>query len=241
MIALFQDDCLEVMKDIKKESVDLVLTDLPQGTSKEHWDTLIPFNQLWDQYERIVKPSGAIVVFGKDIFASKLRLSNFKLYKYDWVWIKNTQTGMATANIKPMDKHESIMVFYQYQPKFNKQMAETESESVKKHAKKGYIQVKKGKPDDQGQWRTTINPSTVLKFNVVSAKAKDRLHPRQKPVDLLEYLIKTYTDEGDTVLDSCMGSGSVGIACENTKRHFIGIEKDEKFYHIAQRRIYGLD
>lgn len=241
MNALLHDDCLHVMKDIKKESIDMILTDLPQGISKEHWDAVISLNALWDHYERVIKPTGAIVVIAKEIFASKLRLSNFKLYRYDWTWIKNTQTGMSTANVKPMDKHESVLVFYKYQPKYNKQMIETESEAVKKQVSKGYKQSKKNPDHEPTPWRTLINPNTVLKFNAVSAKAKDRLHPRQKPVDLLEYLIKTYTDEGDTVLDSCMGSGSTGIACNNTNRKFIGIEMDAKFYHIAQQRIYGLD
>lgn len=229
-------DCLEVMKDIKPNSIDLILADLPYGTTRRNkWDIVIPFESLWGEYERIIKDNGVIALFGDEPFASKLRLSNEKLYRYDWVWIKSNPTGFLNAKKMPLKNTETISIFYKKLPLYNPQMR-----SGKPYVrKKGTTSLNYGKADNN---TITINhgtryPVKTINFKSSSHSSKTFTHPTQKPVDLLEYIIKTYTNEGMTVLDNVMGSGSTGVAAINLKRNFIGIEKDPKFYQFAEQRI----
>lgn len=229
-------DCLEVMKDIKPNSIDLILADLPYGTTRRNkWDIAIPFESLWGEYERIIKDNGVIALFGDEPFASKLRLSNEKLYRYDWVWIKSIPTGFLNAKKMPLKNTETISIFYKKLPLYNPQMR-----SGKPYVrKKGTTSLNYGKADKN---TITINhgtryPVKTINFKSSSHSSKTFTHPTQKPVDLLEYIIKTYTNEGMTVLDNVMGSSSTGVAAINLKRNFIGIEKDPKFYQFAEQRI----
>lgn len=248
---LLNGDCLELMKSIKEQSVDMILCDLPYGTTACKWDSIIPFDKLWEQYERIIKDNGAIVLFGSEPFSSKLRISNLKIYRYDWIWKKSTSGSFATANKMPMKYHENISVFYKKLPTYNPQFIEY-SESTKKRFKEGEMvnrNKQKENPTNKIQGglayvgKSVISfkrgkyPESVIFFSSVSTSSSDRVHPTQKPVDLLEYLIKTYTNENETVLDNCMGSGSTSVACINTNRDFIGIEKDKKYFDIAKNRI----
>ena len=229
---LIQGDCIEAMKDIPDKSIDMILCDLPYGTSACKWDVVIPFDSLWGQYNRIIKDNGAIVLFGSEPFGSKLRLSNLKMYKYDWYWLKDRPTGLFLVKRQPLRNIENICVFYKTQPVYNPQMFKG-----KKNHKRG---SDKGRSEHYAT--TTFNESTdsdmkyprqLLEFK----KEHPPVHPTQKPVALLEYLIKTYSNEGDVVLDSCMGSGSTGVACKNTNRDFIGIELEEKYFKIAKDRM----
>ena len=229
---LLQGDCLELMKNISDKSIDLILCDLPYGTTKCKWDTVIPFDKLWEQYNRIIKDNGAIVLFGNEPFSSQLRLSNLKNYKYDWVWDKKRGSNFATVKIRPFNSFENIMVFYKKQPTYNPQMWK----STPYTCKQGYV----GEAKQTGLYRDdviTVNNGDRYPLTILSFSKETGLHPTQKPVALLEYLIKTYTNEGDTVLDNCMGSGSTGVACKNTNREFIGMELDEKYFNIACERI----
>ena len=236
-VQLFKGDCLEVMKDIKDKSVDMILCDLPYGTTKCKWDSIIPFDRLWEQYNRIIKDNGAIVLFGSEPFSSALRMSNIKNYKYDLKWQKDQGSDFMMAKRKPLKDYEDIAVFYKKQPTYNPQMREGFKEWAKKDTGKNIIshlgrQEKKQIKQSIGSKRY---PISILKFN----RIRNGLHPTQKPIDLLEWLIKTYTNENETVLDNCMGSGSTGEACLKTNRKFIGIEQDDKYFEIAYNRING--
>ena len=237
MINLMHGDCLELMKTIDDKSVDMILCDLPYGcTDARNWDNVIPFKPLWEQYNRIVKDNGAVVLFGIEPFSSELRVSNLKNYRYDYVWKKNAVTGFLNANRMPLRSHEMISVFYKKLPQYNKQM---------RCGFKPYSKTGKGAESDlyetnnKGVTSTSVNgeryPISILEFSCVNEK--DRIHPTQKPVALLEYLIRTYTNEYDIVLDNCMGSGSTGVACKTLNRGFIGIEKDDNYFNIAKNRI----
>jgi len=233
MLKLMQGDCLELMKDIPDGSVDLVLTDPPYGTTACKWDTVIPFEPLWVQYKRVIKDNGAIVLFGSEPFSSALRMSNIKQYKYDWYWDKKIPSGMSYARYQPMRQVEVISVFADGKTIYNAQKTQRD-----KPIKGGGMT--KGETTNNQKLRalkktyTDKNPTTLLVFDKIR---KGSLHPTQKPVVLLEYLIKTYTNEGETVLDNCMGSGSTGVACVNTNRNFIGIELDADYFKIAEKRI----
>ena len=232
-IKLLQGDCLELMKDIPDKTVDMILCDLPYGTTACKWDNVIPFEPLWEQYNRIIKDNGAIVLFGGEPFSSKLRLSNLKMYKYDWIYEKSKATLFTQCKKRPLNSHEYISVFYKKQPVYNAQMSIGKPYRARrniKQQKEWFFGLKRN--DNDG----TRYPRTVLKFK--SGDRDIRLHPTQKPVALLEYLIKTYTNENELVLDNCMGSGSTGVACIDTNRNFIGIELDENYFNIAKERIY---
>jgi site-specific DNA-methyltransferase (adenine-specific) len=236
-IKLLKGDCLELMKDIPDKSIDAIIADLPYGTTACKWDTIIPFEPLWAQYKRIIKDNGAIVLFGSQPFTSALVMSNTKMFRYEWIWIKNRGSNFALANKMPIKEHESVLVFYKKLPTYNpikQQRAESGKERVKTiinpstvSENYGGIVLQKGKIYDELRF-----PSSWQKVN-----CEVGLHPTQKPVALLEYLIKTYTNEGELVLDNAMGSGTTGIACINTNRRFIGIEKDDKYFDIAYNRI----
>ena len=238
MIELFQGDCLELMKQIPDGSVDLVLCDLPYGTTACKWDTVIPFEPLWAQYRRVAKRNAAIVLTASQPFTTALIASNFKDFRYCWVWDKvNRYTGAMNANRMPMKRHEDIAVFYSAQPAYNKQWRDGRPYSVRRtgghgaHVGDAYPEARIGVNDGKH------NPCSILPIKADN-KLEHGLHPTQKPVALMEYLIKTYTNPGDTVLDNCMGSGTTGVACMNTGRKFIGMEQDAKYFEIAQKRIH---
>lgn len=245
MTKLYNGDCLEVMKDIPDKSVDMILCDLPYGTTACKWDSVIPFEPLWDEYNRIIKDKGAICLFGAEPFSSLLRTSNLKMYKYDWVWRKPRGTGHLNAKKQPLRDVETISVFYKKQCLYNPQFTKGEPYSALKGGKTARVSelgnTTYGKFMNGAEYRNDNDgfryPKQVIEFGVVE---RNTVHPTQKPVELLEYLIKTYTLEGETVLDNCMGSGSTGVACINTNRNFIGIEKDDKYFEIAKNRIESL-
>ena len=237
-------DCLELMQYIPDGSVDMCLTDPPYGTTACKWDNVIDFDLMWEQLKRIVKPNGAICLFGSEPFSSRLRLSNLKMFKYDWVWEK-TKGAFANAKKRPLKRHEIISVFgnkINYYPVMEKREGR-----IRDRRKEGYVKNHKGvknknaviheKYDFSKDYDPSMAyPNDILKFN---SERAGYLHPTQKPVALLEYLIKTYTLPGEIVLDFTMGSGSTGMACKNLGRKFIGIEKDEKYFEIAVKRIIG--
>ena len=229
-IQLFHGDCLELMKGIPDGSVDMILCDLPYGTTACKWDMVIPFEPLWEQYNRIIKDNGAIVLFGSQPFTTILNRSNLKMFRYEWVWIKNNSTGFQLANKRPLKKHELISVFYRKQPTYNPQGLQVFGK-VNRRSSTGENWSELNSNSYVQQF--TNYPTQLLEF----AYDKDKLHPTQKPVALFEYLIKTYTNEGDVVLDNCMGSASTGVACVNTGRRFIGIELDKGYFDIAEKRI----
>ena len=231
--ALFQGDCLDIMPLIPDNSIDCIITDPPYGTTACKWDSVIDFNLMWEQLNRIIKPNGAIVLFGSEPFSSALRMSNIKNYKYDWKWEKEKAGNFQLAKKQPMKKQEDIMVFYKKMPTFNPQglieINKVRKNNPTKNGSMGHLQsTQKRKTYVQ---KYTNYPTEVLKYN-----NEKGLHESQKPVPLFEYLIKTYTNEGDLVLDNCMGSGSTMVACKNTNRKFIGIEKEPKYYEIACQR-----
>jgi len=232
MIDLRRGDCLEVMKTIESGSIDAIITDPPYGTTACKWDSVIDFGLMWEQLNRIIKPNGAIVLFGSEPFSSALRMSNIKNYKYDWKWEKKQATGHLNSKKQPMRLYEDAMVFYKKQCKYNPQgIIPT---TPKNHnLKEGSSLYGKQKPFVSGAFRNY--PKNKLVFENVSKSSN--FHPTQKPVELMEYLIKTYTNEGETVLDFTMGSGSTGVAAKNLGRNFIGIEQDENYFNIATERI----
>ena len=234
-INLYQGDCLEVMKEIKDKSIDMILCDLPYGTTKCKWDVVIPFDKLWKQYNRVIKDNGAIVLFGSEPFSSKLRISNLRMYKYDWIWKKTKAQGFLNSKKMPLKDYENICVFYKRLPVYNPQgiiYGNFQNDRKSKYIKGEDIY---GKEKEFGISHMSNFPKQIIEFSNPSGKGQ--LHPTQKPVELLEYLIKTYTNEEDIVLDNCMGSGSTGVACKNLNRNFIGIELDEKYFNIAKERI----
>ena len=249
MINLMLGDCLERMKEIPDGSVDLILTDPPYGTTACKWDSVIPLEPMWNELKRIIKPNGAIVMFGSQPFTSVLVTSNLKMFKYEWIWEKAVGSNFAALKYQPMKEHENILVFCKGTTVYNP-IKEERKGSGKQRQKAGYANSKATAKTGQfiggimdatkrtNDYEELRYPSSIQYFN---NRDKDRgMHPTQKPVALLEYLIKTYTLEGETVLDNCMGSGSTGVACINTNRKFIGIEKDETYFKIAQDRIAAI-
>ena len=240
---IIHGECLVEMQNIPDKSSDMILADLPYGTTACKWDSVIPFKALWEQYERIIKDRGAIVLFGSEPFSSALRMSNIKNYKYDWYWHKNLPSNFQNAKRQPMRGIETISVFYKSQPTYNPIMRETNVKDRKvvdgRKRSNGYSKKSEhmlGVKKQEIKERKMVYPETRLYFKVVP-RSKGYLHPTQKPILLIEYLIKTYTNELETVLDNTMGSGSTGVACVNTNRNFIGIEKDDKYFDIAEKRI----
>ena len=241
-IELWCGDCLELMNDISDESVDMILCDLPYGTTKNKWDSTINLELLWKQYKRIIKQRGCIALFAQTPFDKVLGSSNLEMLKYEWIWEKPMATGRLNCNFAPMKAHENILIFSKSAACYVKDS----NNSMIYHP-----QMTEGKPykaisgrastNYDTKWskeQLTINngtryPRDIQKFT----HDKDKLHPTQKPVLLLEYLIKTYTNKGDIILDNCMGSGSTGVACVNTNRKFIGIELDDTYFEIAKERI----
>lgn len=240
MIQLMQGDCLERMKEIPDGSVDMVLADPPYGTTACKWDTVIDLPAMWAELKRVIKPNGAIVMTASQPFTSALVMSNPRLFKQSLVWYKNKSTGFLNAKKQHMRKHEDILVFYRKQVTYNpqKSIGHKPVNSYTKHTSDGST-VGKTKTGISGGGSTERYPTSVLEFSVVNQDGtnEDRLHPTQKPVALMEYLISTYTNEGETVLDFTMGSGTTGVACAKIGRKFIGIELDKDYFEIAKRRI----
>lgn len=234
MIELIQGDCLEEMKNIPDGSVDMVLCDPPFGTTACKWDTIIPLEPMWEQLRRVIKTNGAIVMFGGEPFSSALRMSNIKSYKYDWIYRKPQGVDPLMARYRPMNDIENILVFSKKQPTYNEQLTVGKPYTVERD--------KKGRKTEGmfiGEMRPTktVNAGTRKPKRVLDFKQEKGLHPTQKPVALMEYLIKTYTNEGETVLDFTMGSGSTIVAAKNLNRKAIGIELDETYFQIAKERI----
>ena len=230
-------DCLELMPLIAYESIDMILCDLPYGTTACKWDTIIPFDKLWEQYERIIKQNGAIVLFGSEPFSSYLRMSNIKNYRYDWIWNKNKGANPLLSNRMPMKSHETISIFYNKLPLYNPQF--TEGKPYKAPRTGGTITNNFIKSNEKASFKQKDSngkrhPLTIIDFSI---HCGSKIHPTQKPVALFEYLIKTYTNEGDLVLDKCAGSGTTAIACLETNRKYIVIEKEEEYYKKGLKRI----
>ena len=239
-IQLYQGDCLEIMKQIPDKSIDMVLCDLPYGCTQSQIDVQIPFEPLWKQYERVAKDNAAIVLFAQGLFFVDLVQSNRKMYRYDLCWDKILISGFLNAKRMPLRQHEQIAVFYKKKPTYNPQMSIGKPLHSKGHSYKEKDATNKnygeyGTVDDDRVGSTEKYPTSIVRFQ--KPHPSKALHQTEKPVDLLEYLIKTYSNKGDVVLDNCMGSGSTGVACINTDRRFIGIELNDEYYHIAESRI----
>jgi site-specific DNA-methyltransferase (adenine-specific) len=235
MIDLYNGDCLTVMDELINEGVvvDAIITDPPYGTTACKWDSIIPFDEMWLRLNKLIKPNGAIVLFGSEPFSSALRMSNIKNYKYDWKWDKVIGSGFQVAKYKPMIRSEDVCIFgtggkVNYYPIKIKR-----DKPIKGYAVNNSLSNPLANADKKVRTYTHKNPTNILEFK----KVKGTVHPTQKPVALMEYLIKTYTNEGETVLDFTMGSGTTGVAAKNTNRKFIGIELDEKYFNIAKERI----
>lgn len=240
MLSLYNGDCLELMKKIPAKSIDMILCDLPYGITRCKWDVEIDLEQLWIQYERIIKDNGVICLFAQTKFFIKLVNSNAKLFRYDLVWDKVLVTGFLNANRQPLRQHEQIAIFYKKQPTYNPQMGigkplhgkgKIKSENIKKNNVYGKLY----KTPDIRKGSTEKYPTSILKFQKIHSSKM--MYPTEKPINLLECLIKTYTNENEIVLDNCMGSGTTGIACQNTNRNFIGIEINKETFELAKKRL----
>ena len=237
---LIHGDCLEEMKNIPDGSIDLILTDPPYGTTACKWDSIIPLEPMWKQLKRIIKRDGAIVLFGAEPFSSLLRCSNLAQFKYDWVWQKDKATNHLNAKRMPMRRNEIISVFYKKQCLYNPQLQQKDPKNIRPPTTKRKQADNYGKMTAESTREIPLNmsyPNETLKFRGCFGDKGKSLHPTQKPVALMKYLIKTYTNEGDIILDFTMGSGSCGIAAKNLNRDFIGIELDENYFNIAKERI----
>lgn len=234
-------DCLELMSELPDASIDMILCDLPYGVTKNKWDSVIPLDKLWEQYKRIAKPNTAICLFADGMFEANLMLSNPKWWRYNLVWDKVLTSGFLNANRMPLRSHEEICVFYQKQPTYNPQKTVGDKNHSKgrpkENANENYGEY--GFVDNSDQLGNLKHPKSILTFP--KPHPSITVHPTQKSQELCEWLIKTYTNEGDVVLDPCMGSGTTCIAAKNTGRHYIGFELDEKYFEIAQSRIEGVD
>ena len=239
MIDLRYGDCLDIMKEIPKKSIDLILCDLPYGTTQCSWDIIIPFDELWKQYDFVLKETGIVVLFSSGLFTIDLINSNRKDFKYKLIWKKNVPTGMSSAKYRPMKYYEEICVFYKKKGTYNPQMKPREGVGKACYnydhycGKSNHVEYEKIKKRYDPDF---VQPSDILEFNVVPNR-KGKVHPTQKPVELLEWLVKTYSNENDIILDNCMGSGSTGVACKNLNRNFIGIENNKEYFEIAERRL----
>jgi len=249
-IILYHGDCLEIMPEIADKSIDMILADLPYGVTACEWDLVIPLEPLWEQYKRIIKDNGAIVLTATQPFTSKLVMSNLKMFKYELIWHKTTSASFAVARKQPMKYHENILIFYKYKPTFNPQFQEYSKNTQERFKKGGKVnqvkQLKNSTNKVQGGLSLKASqgimlnrgkyPESVLRITS-EPNCKKRFHPSQKPVVLFEYLIKTYTNPGDLVLDNCAGSGTTGVACKRLNRRCIMIEKEKKYCDIVIERL----
>jgi site-specific DNA-methyltransferase (adenine-specific) len=233
-LTLLQGDCLDVLKTIPDGSIDMVMCDLPYGTTRNSWDSVIPLDELWAQYHRVCKKNAAIVLTASQPFTSALVMSNVSDFRYSLVWDKKGTTGFQTAKIMPLRRHEDVVVFYRAKPAYNPEM-ETRGAPRKKGGSKTdngcYGELRSAE-----SFNNTYYPTSVIEIS--NASKKGLVHPTQKPVALMEYLIKTYTNPGEIVLDNTMGSGTTGVACMNIGRRFVGIERDPDYFKIAESRIH---
>lgn len=232
-------DCLDIMPFIPDNSVDMILCDLPYGiTARNEWDNVIDFDKLWQEYNRIIKNNAVVALTAVQPFASQLIISNLKMFRYEIIWEKNKSTGFLNANKMPLRKHENILIFYKNLPVYNPQKTTGHKpvNSYTKHTSDGnnYGDTKIG---ISGGGQTDRYPTSILKIDVVNNDSNDKIHPTQKPIELFEYLIKTYTNQDMLVLDNCIGSGTTAVACQNLNRNFIGIEADKNYYELARKRI----
>lgn len=243
---LWCGDCLELIKDVADNSIDMILCDLPYGTTACAWDVVIPMDKLWDEYKRIITDVGVICLFGQEPFSSIVRVSNLKLYRYDWVWQKQKPSNFQLMNYQPGRVQENIMIFSKAKACYTKngtKIAYNPQKEVRDKPRKANAKIYSDKADllhkyskaniDNFKTYTERHPVSILKFNTPSKK----FHPTEKPIELLEYLVKTYTNEGDVILDNCMGSGTTGVASLNLGRKFIGIEKEKEYFDVACNRI----
>lgn len=231
-VELHNGDCLEIMPTLAPGSVGMILCDLPYGTTQNKWDSVIPLDALWAQYWRIAKPNAAVVLTAQAPFDKALGASCLKYMKYEWIWQKENATGFLNAKKQPLKNHENVLVFYRSQPTYNPQMrlgfAPYKCKQGRKSTNYGHVE-----PDHVTESNGERYPLSIVEFK----RDREKAHPTQKPVALMEYLIRTYTNPGDMVLDNCMGSGTTGVAAVNTNRNFIGIERDEEYFAIARKRI----
>ena len=239
---IFLGDCLSVMEDLSDNSIDMVFCDLPYGTTQNKWDNVIPFDKLWSAYNRVVKENGAIVLTSQQPFTSQLIMSNPSQFRYEWIWEKNKATGHLNAKKMPMKAHENILIFYRKLPTYNPQKTEGKPYTCKRRSVGYYNQpredyTKNSLTENKGDRHPSSIidiENTILEYN----NPHKTIHRTQKPVDLLEWLIKTYSNENNTVMDFCMGSGTAGVACKNLNRKFIGVEKDKEIFKMAKERIF---
>jgi len=242
-INLYNDDCFNIFPQIKDKSIDAIICDPPYGSTAPKWDAILPFDKLWVEYKRIIKDNGIIILFAQQPFTSQLILSNLKMYRYNWYWDKIIGSGSLHVRFMPMKRFEDICVFYKKKPTYNPIMTPRDPSKIRKTGNfKNPNQTYFGMDEKKQylydpKWKY---PDNLLQYHAKTGElnSKNRKHPHQKPVALLEYLIKTYTNEYDIILDNTMGVGSTGVAAKNLNRHFIGIEKVEKFYKIAYDRIF---
>ena len=248
MNKIYQGECIEIMSTLPDGCVDMVFCDLPYGTTQNDWDCLIPFDDLWREYNRVVKENGAIVLTAQPPFDKILACSNLKHFKYEWIWEKNKATGHLNAKKMPMKAHENVLVFYRKLPTYNPQMTQghkpmnavlPRDNMPAPDKKRNYNHVDKRLGNPGGG--TTRYPRDVLQFPVINNDDPLKFHPTQKPVPMIEYFIRTYSNEGDVIMDNCMGSGSTIIACKNTNRQYIGIEYSEEYYQKAEDSIESYD
>lgn len=237
---LYNEDCLEGMKRIDDKSIDCIICDLPYGTTQCKWDSIIPFESLWKQYNRIINDNGAIVLFGSEPFTSELIHSNIKNFKYNWIWQKDKPTGHLNAKKQPLRIIETISVFYKKQCTYNPQLVDKPKENIRPATVYRKNIDNYGKMDKPSVRTIPLDkgyPKNILKFRACFGNKSKSLHPTEKPVDLIEYLIRTYTNPNDLILDNCIGSGTTAIAAINTGRNYIGFEKDEEYFRVASKRI----
>lgn len=237
---IYHGDCLKIMNDIQDGSIDMILCDLPYGTTQNKWDSVIDFGELWAQYKRICKKSAAIVLNSAQPFTAKLICSNIGDFKYCWIWEKSQYVGHLNAYKMPMRAHEDICVFYQNQPTYNFQLEKKNPHDIRPETRKRMNTECYGSHDKESKRKVPNDmkmPGSIIKFN----NCQDRKHPTQKPVALFEYLIRTYSNKGDVILDNCIGSGTTAVAAINTHRDFIGIEREQKYVEIAERRILNAE
>ena len=236
---IYLGDCLELMpKHVEDKSIDMIFCDLPYGTTQNKWDSVIPLDKLWSEYNRVIKDNGAIVLFAQTPFDKVLGASNLKMLKYEWIWRKSRPTGHLNANRMPMKAHENILVFYKKLPTYSKQMTIVKPN----HVKDGSVRKTKATNNNYGHFENVVQKRTNLKNPVTVLEFKQQdpnkiLHPTQKPLELIEYMIKTYTNEGDLILDNTCGSGTTGLGAKNLNRNYIMMEQDPKYYEIACKRV----
>jgi site-specific DNA-methyltransferase (adenine-specific) len=239
-VTLYNADCLEKMKEIPDKSIDAIICDLPYGTTQCSWDSIIPFDKLWEQYKRIRKDNTPIVLFGSEPFSTYLRMSNIKEYKYDWIWDKKSTSGFLNAKKQPLKRYEIISVFSNGKHLYYPQMVVRGKVRCKGsyNKKNGNGDMVYGKFNNQIKYNNEYYPTNILEFS--NANQNDKIHPTQKPVALLGYLIKTYSNEGDLILDNCSGSGTTAVACHELGRRFICIEKDKDYYEQSKERLWNV-